>query len=328
MLAFITVSLILVVTNSIVAVGLNIQLGYTGMVNLMSITCVAIGGYTTLVLAMPPAIPSTGLTYVLGLNWPFPLAVLGGTVVAGLFGLLVGSIALRRLRAHYFAIVTFCVAEITHQSIGNFNPLFGGFNGIYGLPQPGVEVVGYDNWNYFYLTVCLVVLVIVFLFAEYLRRRPFGRVLRAIREDQDAARAFGRNVYRLQLQAFVIGSLLAGLGGAMLVGFTGALDPGSWGSPETLVLITAIILGGSGNNFGVVLGMVLIAGVITQGLTFLPAGLISNTLLSPVEVMIYGALLIVVLRFRPEGLLPERPPRDVIQEPQRPLTAQPALAED
>ncbi len=315
MLSFLAVSLILVAINSIVAVGLNIQFGYAGMVNLMSITCFAIGGYTTMVLVLPPAGQAQD-AYILGLNWPFPLGVLGGMVAAGLYGCIIGAAALRRVRAHYFAIVTFAVAEMTHQFIGNFKPLFNGPTGLSGLSFPFIDVVGFENYNYFYLGLCAGVLAVVCVFAEFLRRRPYGRVLRAIREDQDAVRAFGRDVFRLQLSAFAIGSVLAGLGGGLLVGFTGALDPSGWSSLETLALLTALILGGAGNNFGVLLGMFVVGGVITQGVTFLPSGWIPNTIQSPVEVMVYGALLIVILRFRPSGLIPEhtgvdRPERTV-----------------
>jgi branched-chain amino acid transport system permease protein len=325
-LSFLAISLILVAINSIAAIGLNIQFGYAGMVNLMSITCLAVGGYTTLVLMLPPA-GQTQDTYILGLNLPFPVAVVGGMAAAGLYGLIVGAIALRRVRAHYFAIVTFAVAEMTHQFIGNFKPLFNGPTGVSGLSLPFVDLVGFENFNYFYLGISVVMLAIVFLFAEFIRRRPFGRVLRAIREDQDVVRAFGRNVYRLQLLAFVIGSVLAGLAGGLLVGFTGTLDPSGWSSLETLALLTGLILGGAGNNFGVLLGMLVVAGVITQGVTFLPSGFIPNTIQSPVEVMVYGAILVVILRFRPAGLIPERPERDHVRTEQSALQPMPLVVD-
>lgn len=326
MLSFLAIALILVAINSIAAIGLNIQFGYAGMVNLMSITCLAIGGYVTMVLVLPPS-GQTQNAYVLGLNWPFPLGVLGGMVAAGLFWLLIGAIALRRVRAHYFAIVTFAVAEMTHAFVGNFKPLFNGPTGLSGLPLPFVDLVGFVNYNYFYLGISVVALAIVLVFAEYVRRRPFGRVLRAIREDQDAVRAFGRDVYRLQLLAFVIGSVIAGFAGGLLVGFTGTLDPSGWSSLETLALLTGLILGGAGNNFGVLLGMFVVAGVITQGVTFLPSGFIPNTIQAPVEVMVYGALLILILRFRPTGLIAEKPGRDRIRSESAASSAVPLAAD-
>ena len=308
MIQYLELAAILTVINCVIVLGLNVQVGYAGMVNLMAIPCVAIGGYVTMVLALPRS-QGIRIQYILGLNWPFPLAVLGGIAAASLFALLVGSIALRRLRAYYFAIVTFCVAEILHQFVEFYKPLFNGSEGIFGLLPPlpaGLSA----NFNLYYLLICLVLLGVVFGIVEILRRGPFGRALRALREDQAAAAAFGRNVYRLQLKAFVIGSAIAGLGGGLLVGFTGALDPNGWAPGETLLLLTALYVGGSGNNLGVVLGMVLTYGLVTQAVTFLPTGSLSADKIAPLQLALYGVILILVLRFRPMGLLPERVGRD------------------
>jgi branched-chain amino acid transport system permease protein len=318
---YLELAAILTAINCVIVLGLNIQVGYAGMVNLMAIPCVAIGGYVTMVLALPPS-QGSRIQYILGLNWPFPLAVAGGIGAASLFALLVGSIALRRLRAYYFAIVTFCVAEILHQFVEFYKPLFNGSEGIFGLlpPLPGGLS---SNFNLYYLALCLVVLAVVFGLVEVLRRGPFGRALRALRENQAAASAFGRNVYRLQLKAFVIGSAIAGLGGGLLVGFTGALDPNGWAPGETLLLLTALYVGGSGNNLGVVLGMILTYGLVTQAVTFLPTASLSADKIGPLQLIAYGVILILVLRFRPMGILPERVGRDNSRK-QTPGDPQPA----
>jgi branched-chain amino acid transport system permease protein len=314
MVQYIAVSLVVVVINAISALGLNVQLGYSGLVNLMSITCVAIGGYVTMVFVLPPSMAAGAFTsssaYILGLNLPFIVGILAGTLVAGLFGFLVSAIALRRLRVYYFGILTFCMANVTWNFVGQFKPLFNGPDGLAGLSLPTGSLFGYDDFNLVWLGVCCAVLALVFVFVEYIRRRPFGRVLRAIREDQDAAKAFGRNVYALQVKAFVIGSAIGGLAGGLLVGFTGALDPGGWSAGETLVLLTALFLGGSGNNWGVVIGMLLTAGLITQGITFLPSFIVPEDRQADVQLVVYGLLLIIILRVRPRGLIPERPQRD------------------
>ena len=312
MTQYVELAAILVTINCVVVLGLNVQVGYAGMVNLMAIPCVAIGGYVTMVLALPSA-QGSRIQYILGLNWPFPLAVLGGIVASSLFAALVGAIALRRLRAYYFAIVTFCVAEILHQFIEYYKPIFNGSEGIFGLAPPLPTVLA-TNFNLYYLLICLVVLALVYGLVEVLRRRPFGRALRAVREDQAAAAAFGRNVYLLELKAFVIGSAIAGLGGGLLVGFTGALDPNGWAPAETLLLLTALYVGGSGNNLGVVLGMVLSYGLVTQAVTFLPTASLAADKIAPLQLIAYGVILILVLRFRPAGLLPERVGRDSAPE--------------
>lgn len=316
MLSFLVLVGTLVAINGVAILGLNLQLGYAGMVNLMLITCIALGGYTAMVLMLPPASQGVG-QYVLGLNLPFPVAALGAMAAAGVFGLAAGAIALRRLRAHYFAIVTFCVAEMVHQFVGNYTRLFNGASGLYGLAPPFGADFTPSGYPYFYLGLSVVIFAAAFVFVEYLRRRPFGRALRAVREDRDAAQAFGRNVYTLQLKAFVIGAVLAGLSGALLVGFIGALNPDGWTSAETLILLTALFIGGSGNNAGVTLGTLVVAGLVGQGVTFIPTGIIPVAMVAPLQVMLYGIALIVILRFRPAGLLPERPGRDKAARPER-----------
>lgn len=310
MLDYLVLTLTIVAINSIVVAGLNLQLGYAGMVNLMAITCVGIGGYTALTFMLPPATQGIG-TYVGGLGLPLPVAVLAGMAAAGAFGLIAGGIALRRLRAHYFAIVTFCIAEMVHQFITNYSPLFNGATGLFGLNPPYQNDFSGSSYRYFWMILALVVAVLVFLFIELLRRRPFGRVLRALREDRDAALAFGKNVYALQLKAFVIGSVIAGLSGALLASFIGALDPTGWTSAESLILFTALFLGGAGNNFGVVIGTLLVAGLVGQGVTYIPHSILPATAVAPMQVMVYGVALIAILRFRPGGIVPERPGKDV-----------------
>lgn len=309
MVSFLVLVFTLVSINGIAVLGLNLQLGYAGMVNLMAITCIALGGYTALVLMLPPPGPGAG-QYILGLNLPFPLAALGAMVVAGVFGLAAGAVALRRVRAHYFAIVTFCIAEMAHEFVTNYTRLFNGASGLYGVAPPFGNYFTASGYPYFYLGLSLAVFAAVFAFVEYLRKRPFGRALRAAREDRDAATAFGRNVYTLQLKAFVIGAVLAGLSGALLVGFVGALDPNGWTSAETLIMLTALFIGGSGNNIGVTLGTLVVAGLIGQGVTFIPTGILPVEQQAPIQVMVYGVALMLILRFRPAGLLPERPGRD------------------
>ena len=309
MVDYLVLTLTIVAINSIVVAALNLQLGYSGMVNLMAITCVGIGGYTTLVFMLPAATQGIG-TYIGGLDLPLPVAVLAGMAAAGLFGLVAGGIALRRLRAHYFAIVTFCIAEMVHQFITNYSPLFIGATGLFGLSPPYQNDFPGSSYRYFWLVLALVAAASVYAFIEFLRRRPFGRVLRALREDRDAAQAFGKNVYALQLKAFVIGSAIAGLSGALLVSFIGALDPTGWTSQESLIFFTALFLGGAGNNFGVVIGTLLVAGLVGQGVTYVPHWILPATAVAPVQVMIYGVALIAILRFRPEGIAPERPGRD------------------
>lgn len=300
--------LTLTLIYAIVSVGLNIQWGYAGLINLSIITSLGVGGYVSAVFTMTPAAASGGTQqYVLGLQMPFLVGAAAGMGAAAALGLVLGAIALNRIRATYLAIVTLCVGEIIHQFVGAYTPLFNGFYGLYTIPQPFLEIVpgGQKYYDFFYLGMCLIALGAVYLVAERLRKSPFGRVLRAVREDREAARAFGRDVVRFQLKAFVIGSAVAGLGGALLVHFIGGFNPAGWTFAETFLIYASVFLGGSGNNRGVILGAVIVVGLLGEAARLIPQGFMSGDQLPALQSMVIGALMIAILRWRPAGLLVE-----------------------
>jgi ABC-type branched-subunit amino acid transport system permease subunit len=169
---------------------------------------------------------------------------------------------------------------------------------------------GQQYYDFFFLGLCLVALIAVYLVAERLRRSPFGRVLRAVRDDMEAARAFGRDVFRFQLKAFMLGGAIAGLGGALLVHFIGGFNPAGWSFAETFLIYASVFLGGSGNNRGVVIGAVLVIGVINEATRLIPQGFISGDQLPALQAVASGALMIGILRWRPAGILVEPIYRD------------------
>jgi branched-chain amino acid transport system permease protein len=315
MVAYVVTAATVVSIYAIMAIGLNIQWGYTGIVNLAIIAFVGIGGYMSAVTTLPPA--PTGQQYILGLRLPFLVGCVVAVVAVGCLAGLVGGVALSRIKVTYLAIVTLCVGAIIFQIVSADTPLFNGEYGIYPIPQPFIKVVpgGSQYYNYFYLGLCLVVLGLVYLFAERIRVSPLGRVLRAVREDREAAEAFGRNVFRLQLKAFVIGSAIAALGGALLVAFVGAFNPGGWTFAEAFLIYAAVFLGGSGNNRGVIVGSVLVIGLLSEGIPLLPASFVSSERQPPLQALVVGVVMILVLRWRPQGLLPEPIARDTVAEP-------------
>ena len=310
MVLYVVVVLTLVAIFSIVCIGLNIQWGLGGLVNLSAITFVAIGGYVSAVFTLPPSEPY--MPHILGLQAPFLVGAVAAMVVCGVMGFALGVVALSRVRDYYFAIVTLCVGEITYEVVNAYPQLFNGFAGLYGVPQPFLTVIpgGQDYYSFFYLGFCVLILIAVFIFAEALRRSPFGRALRAVREDQKAASAFGLNVFRLQVKAFVLGSVIAGLGGALLVHFVGGYNPLDWTVAETFLLLACVFLGGSGNNAGVILGTFLVVGVFNEGTRFIPDVLISRSQLAALQAVVIGLLLIAILRWRASGILPEPLGRD------------------
>jgi ABC-type branched-subunit amino acid transport system permease subunit len=145
---------------------------------------------------------------------------------------------------------------------------------------------------------------------EMLYRSPFGRALRSIREDEVAAAAFGRDVFKLKLKAYVIGGVIAGLAGSLLVNFLTAWSPAAWTPIETFLLYAAIFVGGTANNRGVVVGAFFIFVFIQEVTRFIPVVHIGETALAAARDISIGLLIIAVLWFRPQGILPEPRARD------------------
>jgi branched-chain amino acid transport system permease protein len=291
----------------ILAMGLNIQWGYTGILDFMYIAFVAVGGYVTSLLMMPPARSVPGLEYVLGLNWPFIPALLVGGLAAALLALVVGLLALNRLRSDYFAIVTVAVSLVLYTIAGNATPLVNGWDGISGIPQPFQATLNldYNAYQLFFLALCLVMLIIVYFASERLYHSPFGRALRCVREDEVVAQGLGKNVFALRLKAFVIGAFIAGVGGSLLVIYVDAFNPSAWTTGETFFLWAALLLGGSANNRGAILGALIVPVLFAEVTRFLPA-FGSPQLVNAFRYIAIGVLLILTIRFRPQGILAEK----------------------
>ncbi len=293
---------------NILGFGLNIQFGYAGILDFSYITFMACGAYVSGVFTLGPASPALDQEYVLGLSLPFPVAMFAAAVVAGLLGLLVGLVALNRLRSDYLAIAMVVIGTISYDVVGNFRSLFNGWSGIVGVPQPFNGVLNLDPNTYllFYVGFCAAVMVVLWIIAARLYQSQLGRTWRAIREDLDVAESFGKNTFVLRLEAMVIGCIYAGIAGSLTIGLIGALAPAGWTIAETFGLWTALLIGGRGNNWGVVLGVFLVLILFNEATRFLPPIPDHPSLISAVRGMIVGALLVAALWFRPLGLIPER----------------------
>lgn len=295
--------------------GLNIQFGYTGILNFAFIVFMAIGAYVSGVFALPQANGIAGQTYILGLSWPFPLTLIMGGLAAAALGFLVGLIALKRLRSDYMAIVTVAVGAIAYDFIGNVTGLFNGWDGLGGVPQPLQTrfSIDFNTYQFVYVALAGVVMLILWWLANRIYNSPFGRTLRSIREDQDVSEAFGKNTYKYRMLAMVIGCFYAGVAGGILIFFTTALNPSGWTTGETFVIWTALLIGGTGNNWGAALGALLVPVGFQEATRFLPQILpqlaISPDLLAALRNVVVGALLILVLWFRPQGIIPEKKAR-------------------
>jgi len=286
--------------------GLNVQWGFAGMLNVGVAAFFAIGAYTSAILTAPDSAGHLG-----GFSLPWPIGFVAAMAIAGLLGLMIGLITLN-LRSDYLAIASIGIAEIVRLVLKNEEWLTGGVRGIAGIPRPLDDIV--PGANALVLLVLVVALIAIAYWAlERIYRSPWGRVQRAIRDNETAARAMGKNSLVFRLQAFVIGCALMGLSGAVYAHFVGFISPEAFDPVfATFIVWVMLIAGGSGNNRGAILGAFVIWGVWsgTQMLTSqLPAEYVTQA--SAVRVLLIGVLLQVILIYRPEGLLPERPPRPI-----------------
>jgi branched-chain amino acid transport system permease protein len=290
----------------IMALGLNVIWGWSGDFDLAYYGYVAVGAYVTLVLTIGPPLPPA--QYILGLQLPYPAAVLCAVLAAMAVGLVVGSIALRHLRGIYFSIVTLGAVYVMYVLAGQYVPLFDGYNGLSGLFDPMGDWFGFDykSYQYFLMGLSLVLFVLVFLFMWRISGSRFGMALRTLREDERAAAAFGRDIYQLKLKGYVLGAALGGFAGALFAAYLSAFNPSAWSPVEVIILYAAVLVGGRGNIWGVALG-VLIMGVLVQESTrFLPEVPGHPQIMLALRGVVIGLVLVLFLRFRPQGLLPER----------------------
>jgi branched-chain amino acid transport system permease protein len=287
---------------AIVVLGLNLQWGFTGLFNVGVAGFVALGAYTSALLTTPEAAGRLG-----GLGWPVALGWVGAMGVSGFAGLLVGAVALR-LRHDYLAITTFGVAVTIQLVANNATWLTGGPFGVQFIPKPFQAWLGTGlSWTLAYLALSLLVLGAVYLALEQLVRSPWGRVLRAIREDEAAAASLGKRPFVFRLQSFVIGSMLMGLGGAVYAHFVGYIAPEDFLPILTFQLWAMLIVGGSGNNRGAVLGAFVVwtfwaaAGGLLRG--WVPQA--EQARAAALQVVLIGVLIAFMLVLRPRGLIGE-----------------------
>ena len=294
---------------TIVALGLQMNVGFTGIVNFGQAAFMAVGAYSMAILVV-----DAGLSFWLAL----PLAVL---ITMG-FGVLIGLPALR-LRADYFAIATIALAEVVRLVAQNARGLTGGNQGFAcaeddpancyfstwrDISQSINDFVESTFWSdppsFFPLFLVVWVVAIIANFGlSYLQRSPWGRVLRAIREDEDAARALGKNTLRFKLQSLAISAMLGALGGFFLALNLATIHPVDFEPLFTFFAFSVLILGGLANYKGVAFGAILFWFVL-EGTRFieLPDPPFTETRIAALRLAITGLLLIGLMAFRPQGM--------------------------
>jgi branched-chain amino acid transport system permease protein len=290
--------------NVLSALSLNLQFGFAGVVNFGYILFQAVGAYIAAVVVLGPS--SAFQQYVFGARLPFGVALLLATAAGAVLSLLIGLFSLRNIRRDYQAAILLIISLMATQVVQGYVPLFNGSNGVTGIPRPLSSLpLSLQGYQWMYAGWVLLVAALAFAFVTWLSRSPWGRALRALRDQEDAAAAIGLNVTALRLQVFVIGGALAGLSGGLLVEYIGAWSPDAWGYAETFVIFTALFVGGIGNYRGAVLGVLLVPIIFLELPRFLPQVGYPG-LMDSVEWIAIGAVWMLCLYVRPQGIVPER----------------------
>jgi branched-chain amino acid transport system permease protein len=261
--------------NVIIALGLNLISGFTGQLALGHAGFMAVGAYTTAALMMK-------------LNVSTFIAMIGGALMAALFGFLIGLPTLR-LRGDYLAIVTLGFGEIIRVVMINLPDITGGPAGLKGIPTYTTDFFWRPVLSFalVYLTLALVV-----LFLSNLLNSSHGKAIISVREDEIAANAMGINVFYYKIFAFTISAFIGGLGGALYAPFFGYLSPNMFNFQKSVEFLIIVVLGGMGNLTGTV-----VAGI---GLTYLQEFL---RFLKDYRLVIYPLILIIVMIFQPSGIM-------------------------
>ncbi len=288
MTAYLVAMLILVGIYALLALGLNLHWGYTGLINFGHVGFFAIGAYTS-------ALVTTRL------GWPIPAGFAAAVVLAGLSAYPLGLVSIR-LRVDYLAIVTLGFSEVVRAFLVNERWLTNGTNGISYIPRPFAGLTTGAN-EMAYCLLVLICLAVAYWMVERLGRSPFGRVLEAIRENEEAAESLGKHVAAFKIRSFVIGAGLAGAAGCLYAHYVNFVVPDQFLPLVTFYVWMAVILGGAGSNKGVVLGTLLLL-VFLEGSRFAKDFMpfISDVRLAALRFMIVGLAMIVVPVYKPQGL--------------------------
>jgi len=272
---------ILTCLYAIPAMGLNLMLGYAGLVSLGHAALAGIGGYTAAILMVEAGI---------GFWSSLPLAALAATIAGAAIGVLC-----LRLRSHFFMIVTLAFGLVLFAVMNNWDSLTGGAAGLAGVPRPGPIAVGgieiaFRSMTQFYRLVAVATLAI-FLFQLLLVRSDFGRILSSLKQDETLAAFRGVDPMLNKVAVFAIGSGLAGLGGALQVSYLRVAAPSMFDMVESINLVLIVVVGGAGYSLGPALGSVLFVG--------LPELL---RMASAYRLVLFGVVLVLVMLFARRGL--------------------------
>ena len=283
---------------AILAVSLNMVVGFTGLISVGHIGFFGIGAYAMAILTSNPAYEQLRTESIPTFGWPFFAALPVSVVLAGLAAILVG-VVFNRFRDDIYVLVSFGFAIIAFNVFLNWRGLTRGAFGIHEIARPEIGGLKLDGELDFML-LCFVFLAVVALIAWLITTSSFGRVLTAIREDEEAIEVFGYRTARYKLAVWVISAMMAGLAGGLFSSWTSFIDPFSFILLESILLVSIVILGGLATIWGSLLGAMAFA-LLEEGMRFLPFVPLEH--IGQIRQVVLGILLVLLMLFRPQGLV-------------------------
>ena len=284
------------------ALALNLQWGFTGLMNFGLGAFYMLGGYTSAILTCPATTEHVG-----GFGLPVFAGFIGAALVPGLVAFLIGFPALK-LRGGTFAIALLAIHETLLLVVRNESWLTNGVWGIRNIPRPFFDIVNPKHYGYVYLIIAVGLLLLIYLAISMAVRSPWGRVLRGIGEDEELTSMSGKNCWHYKMQSFVFGSMVMGLAGATYVNYTGFVSPQVFNPMmATFIVWLMVMVGGTGNNKGVIAGAFLVWAIWVGSdfLTdFVPAAV--ATRIGFFRMLFVGLILGVTVLTRPQGILNPR----------------------
>ena len=283
---------------AILAVSLNLVVGFTGLLSVGHIGFFGIGAYATAILTSNASYELSRTDAIPTYGWPFFAALPVSVALTGLVAIVVG-VAFNRFRDDIFVLVSFGFAIIAFNTFLNLRGVTRGAFGIHEIERPAIGKWVIDGELEF-LLFSLAVLAFVVLISWLVVTSSFGRVLTAIREDEEAIAVFGYRVTHYKLAVWVISAMMAGLAGGLFASWTSFIDPNSFILLESMLLVSIVILGGLATIWGSLLGAMTFV-LMEEGMRFLP--FIPSEYVGQARQIVLGVLLVLLMLFRPQGLV-------------------------
>jgi len=304
-LLFLASVLALMGIYALLTLAVNLHYGYAGLLSFGIVGFAAVGAYTYAIVTRGAPVGED--VYHFYFNQPWWVGFLAAGLVTTLFAFIIGLPTLR-VEGDYLLIVTFAFAEVIQDLLSNEGWLTNGTRGFINIQMPFRELMPGRNYTFFLAFLIIVIVAIVYLFSQRLGTSPFGRTLRAIRDNEPATLAVGKSVYSFKMRTFLLGAAICGFAGAMYTWYMTLAMPSIFGMSVSFTAWIALIVGGQGNNKGAIVGTVVLLGV-QQAIKFISLTPNMAPIISSIQLILEGLVLIVILRFWPRGLIPENSPK-------------------